>query len=200
MRGGTGDRSAVRKRDTLTRLDAELVQVEPVLLRWQAHHEQVRDASLILLENVAPLGAPQLSEDSIAKLISPIRFEWTIDPPLATLASLESSRRLASIRIQELLTQLASWRPTLLDLQKDEENLRQRLASHFVPFLQARIAYRSLGPGSATQWKGSAFPSDIGSLLGSREFEGTIDEQLDRASTNVANSTRHVRGWHACVP
>jgi hypothetical protein len=176
------------ERDALQRLDAEFAQIDPVLVRWQGHHVEVLEASMILLKHAAPDAQPgALTEDSIARLISPIRFVWTVDPPLATLNALESSGRLAAIRSQELLTQLASWRALLVDLQGDELRLSHRVEASFIPFLQSRIAYRTLTPTASAVRDRSAFPADLSKLLADREFEGMIDEQRDRAATIIEN-------------
>ncbi len=122
------------ERDALERLDAEFLEVDSVLVEWRANHAGVVDACDVLLAHTGPAGsAAALSDDSLAFLIGELRSGWTIDPPLATLSALESSGQIAALRNQDVLTQLASWRALMDDLQDDEEGLRESVDGHLNP-------------------------------------------------------------------
>lgn len=166
------------ERQALERLAAEFRVVDSVLEEWQSNHLGVAEASEILLHHTGPPGsASPLSADSIGALLWTLRWLWTVDPPAATLSSLESSGRLGVIRNDGILTQLASWQAQLSDLQSDEAEVARWGRDTALPYLVSRAGWRTISSNSDAMHAGdpSAFPDGLVELLGQREFESQLD-------------------------
>ncbi len=179
------------ERDALERLDAEFLEVDSVLVEWRANHAAVVDACDVLLAHTGPAGsAAALSDDSLAFLIGEVRLGWTIDPPLATLSALESSGQIAALRNQDVLTQLASWRALMDDLQDDEEGLRESVDRHLNPYLYSHAALRTISNRAPVPWAAgepSSFSSGLTDLLASRELENLVEDIRGRSSNILEN-------------
>ncbi len=165
------------ERQALERLVAEFSVVDSVLGEWQANHKGVAEASEVLLQHTGPPGSASLSADSIGALMWTLRWLWTVDPPTATLSSLESSGRLGVIQNQEILTQLASWQALLSDLQSDEELVARWGSETALPYVMSHTAWRNISYTSDDVHAGnpSPFPDGLLELLTQREFESQLD-------------------------
>ena len=179
------------ERMALERLDAEFAALDSVLETWQAGQEGVALASEVLLGHTVPGGSSALSPDSVGgRRLWTLMVNWKLDPPSATLRSLEFSGQLAAFQNQALVTQIASWRALLTDLQADEEVAARRVDDEFRPYLMSHVAWRtvsSLAQRRELAGAASAFPSGFGDLLASREFENYVDRRRTDARIIAGN-------------
>jgi len=157
------------------------VQVDQALIDWRSNHQGVVAASDILLEHTGPGGSSALSADSIAAVLAPISWAWTIDLSDVTFSAFESSGQLGVLRNEELLVALASWRSTMADLQGDERVAEESVYRDLVPFLNRHASWVTIefsdqglvAEGMAPR-RPSKFQSGLPALLSSREFENLI--------------------------
>jgi type II secretory pathway pseudopilin PulG len=178
------------ERDALERLSVELAEIDDVLVEWQGYHQTVSAATTELLRHTGPRTVSTLPADSIARLIWTGMIVWTVDPPTATIASLETSGRLGLIRSQEVLTQLASWRSLLADHQGDEQTVLSYTYGAIQPYLVSRLGWRNVSFHSGDDlYVGTAsrFPDDLDAVLGDREFEGHMDMRRTETANLLAN-------------
>jgi len=178
-----------QERDALERLDVEFAAVDSVLVEWQANHHGVGEASEELLAHTGPGGSDALSRDSIAALIWTMTAVWTLDPPRATLSSLESSGRLGTLLSQDLLAQLASWQALLADLQGDEESVAKRVHDDLYPYLNSHVAWRTIISSDKGLYAvdPSSFPNGFVEVLASREFENLLSQRRIDMLNTVGN-------------
>lgn len=85
-----------------------------------------------------------MTAHSVSGLVSVIRVPYRVNPPLATLATLEASGQLAAVQGQQLMVDLASWWALLEDLQEDEEATSQTIFDNLIPFLIEHAAMRTI--------------------------------------------------------
>ncbi len=148
-------------------------------------------------------GGPLLADDQLDTVFQSLSYIWTFDPRNGALRSGISSGDIHMIRNDSLLNLLFSWEDVIRDLAENEDRaeLRQLNAqlsfSHYLR--QARfmtVFIPALG--------GSAFPSDIESLLRDPTFEDYITWRIVDAEDCLAeykdvhqynlSILRHVRG------
>lgn len=162
-------------RDALEHLAAEFAAVDSILALWHANHQDVLVASEVLLRYTGPAPAAALPGDSTGALIWRSILAPTVDPPTATLSSLESSGRLGVIQNQEILTRLAAWKSGLGDLEESEGIMVRYAYEVLQPYINSHAAYRSISSYSRDgvfAGAPSAFPDGLLELLTDREFEG----------------------------
>jgi len=185
---GRTDRSL--ERDALQRLYQELGEIDEVLVEWRGYHQTVSDASTELLRHTGPSAAASITPDSIAALIWTVMNVWTLDPPTATISSLESSGRLGLIRNQDILAQLAAWRSILTDHQADEQSLLTYTYRTIQPFLVSHIGWRNVSfysRDSVYIGGRTSFPDDLTAILRDREFEGHMDMRRTETANLLLN-------------
>lgn len=185
---GRTDRSL--ERDALERLYAELAEIDHVLVEWQGYHQTVSDASTELLRHTGPSATASISPDSIAALIWTAMLVWTLDPPTATISSLETSGRLSLIENQDVLTQLASWQSILADHQGDEQTVLDYTYRTIQPFVVSRLGWRNVSfysRDSVYVGTRSSFPDDLVNILRDREFEGHMDMRRTETANLLLN-------------
>jgi hypothetical protein len=165
------------EQEWLMRLAVEFEAVESALVTWQGYHRGVRRAAEALLDHTGPTPSASLEADSIGALIWAMSYGWTLDPPTATLSSLESSG-LELLSSRELQLQLASWRSDLEDLQFQEQVMVRYVYEILQTYINSHAAYRSISFYS----RDSIFARDLGrfdnglaSLLSDREFESHVE-------------------------
>ena len=178
--------------EALTRLDAEFAEVDQVMAQWRDAQSGVVEASRVLLADTGPTGGSDLAVDSIGALIATISRNWTLDPPSAILKSMEASGQLGALRNHELLAALASWQAAMADLRGDEESLQQIVNLEIAPFLNSRVAYRTVsifdrGISATESGPASEFPDGLREVLRSRLFENLLDVRLISGADIVNN-------------
>ena len=188
-----GRQQRVAELDALRQLDGALAQFEPVLATWRSNHSGVAESAAVLLEHTVLDGAVALTEDSVATLLAPVTWGWTIDLPDPTLEAFESSGRLGALQNQELLDALTTWRGVMADLQGDEDMEDAYLYQGLTPFLNEHAAWRTIGHfdealiPAGQRIPRSVFPSGLLELMRSRDFENLIELRRVAAATMVSN-------------
>ena len=172
-----GRQEGAEEQEWLGRLGAEFGAVESALITWQGHHRGVMQAAEALLDHTDPTQSAALEPDSIGALIWAVSYGWTLDPPTATLSSLESSG-LELLRNAELQMELASWRSGLEDLQFQEQIMVRYVYEILQTYINANAAYRSITSYSRDRIFArdpGTFPDGLRDLLTDREFEGHVE-------------------------
>lgn len=165
--------------DALTRLASEFVAVDSVMRAWQDRHRRTFDAGEALLALTGPSTAEPLGADSLGVLLGMVESTWTLDPPGGVLSSLITSGRLNLIRNQELQAALVSHQGLLDDVHGDEVFALRHVSDQLGPYLDQRVAYRTVvALRNDYRTTSSRFSDGFQALLSDRHFENLIEARV----------------------
>ena len=166
--------------ELLRQLESEVAANAVELDRLRGRHEGVTNALTELLALSGPSAIPAIPNDSIARLVETATWTWTYDPGTGVLASLLASGQLALIRNDSLRAQLAAWPALVADVQENEGAAWSVMDSRITPFLDERLAWRTLNDAARDGYEPgpSGFDHDLVGLLRDREFENIVAGRL----------------------